>query len=139
MTKLSRAELLRELRGFFSDHREVRFAYLFGSLAKGTRNALSDVDIAVFLDNEALTSQAYPYGYRAYLSTELMNHLREKQVDVVILNQATPLLRFQVVRYGLPVYEVDHQERIRFHANVFSRYFDLLPLLKAHLSRQIFA
>jgi len=138
MAKPSRAELLMELRAFFSHHREVRFAYLFGSLAKGTRNALSDVDIGVFLDNEALTSQPYPYGYRAYLSTELMNHLREKQVDVVILNQATPLIKFQVVRYGLPVYEVDHQERIRFHANAFSRYFDLLPLLKVHLSRQIF-
>jgi len=78
MSKLSRAELLRELRGFFSDRREVRFAYLFGSLAKGTQNTLSDVDIAVFLNDEALTSQAYPYGYRAYLSIELMNHLGEK-------------------------------------------------------------
>jgi hypothetical protein len=139
MSRLSKDEILAKSPPFFGRRPEIRFVYLFGSVAKGIQNKLSDVDLGVFVDSSTLSSKLHPYGFRAYLITELMELLKSDRVDVVILNEASPLLRFQVVRYGLPIYERDRPERIQFQASAFCRYFDLLPLLKVHYSNRLFA
>jgi predicted nucleotidyltransferase len=130
--------LVHKLKAFFSCNAEVHFVYLFGSTVTGTQNRFSDVDIAVYLDNLALKPRAYPYGYKAYLIAELMQLLKTNRIDVVILNEATPFLKYQVIRYGFPVYEISTQERIQFHVGALSRYFDLLPILDVHLNRPLF-
>jgi predicted nucleotidyltransferase len=135
---LNREEIIRKLQAFFRDLPEVRFAYLFGSLSSQTHNDLSDVDVAVFVDSAVLDKDAHSYGYKATLLTEIMQLLKENRVDLVILNQAMPLLSFHVVRYGIPIYEVDRLSRIRFQAKAFSRYFDLKPMFQLHQSRKIF-
>lgn len=131
-------EIGKKLAEHFRQHPEIRFAYLFGSFAKGTENKLSDLDVAVFLDCAALKPEAYPYGYKASLITELMQLFKRNEMDVVILNEAAPLLKYEVVRYGLPIYELESQERISFQANAFSRYFDLLPFLRVSQNRPVF-
>lgn len=128
------------LKPYLSQRPEIRFAYLFGSLAKGTQNRLSDVDLAVFLDPDFLATPhpEHAYGYKAHLITELMSLLRMNQIDVVILNDASPFLRFQVLRDGIVLCEVDREERVRFHAQALSRYFDLKPFLEASLPTKVF-
>ncbi len=135
---LNREEIIKKLQAFFRDLPEVRFAYLFGSLSRQTHNDLSDVDVAVFVDSAALVKDEYYYGYKATLLAEIMQLLKENRVDLVILNQATPLLRFHVVRYGIPIYEADRLSRIRFQAKAFSRYFDLKPMFQLRQWRRIF-
>jgi predicted nucleotidyltransferase len=135
---LDREEIIRKLQAFFRNLPEVCFAYLFGSLSSQTDNDLSDVDVAVFVDSAALDRDNGYFGYKATLLTEIMQLLKENRVDLVILNQATPLLSFHVVRYGIPIYEVDRLSRIRFQAKAFSRYFDLKPMFQVHKSRRIF-
>lgn len=131
-------EMGKKLAEHFRQHPEIRFAYLFGSFAKGTQNKLSDLDVAVFLDCTALKPEAYPYGYKASLITELMQLLKRNEIDVVVLNESTPLLKYEVVRHGVSIYEVDRAQRISFQANTFSRYFDLLPFLKVSHARPVF-
>lgn len=61
-------------------------------------------------------------------------------VDVVILNRATPLLAHQVVKYGRIIYEPDPLARIRFEVAAFHRYVDTKPLRKLqhkHLAHRI--
>jgi len=118
----------------------MHFAYLFGSLARGTQNRLSDVDVAVLLDPEFL-ARPHPelsYGYKAHLITELMSQLGTNEIDVVILNHASPFLRFQVLRDGIVICETNREERIRFQAQALSRYFDLKPFLEASLPAKVF-
>jgi uncharacterized protein len=131
-------DIREKLAAFFSQRPEIRFAYLFGSLAKGTQNRLSDLDVAVFVDYRLVKPESCPYGYKASLITELMQLLQLNEVDVVILNESPPLLRYEVVRYGVPLYEVNRAERISFQASTFSRYFDLAPFLKVSQSRPVF-
>ena len=39
---------IKNLKEYFSNRKEVAFAFLYGSQAKGTATKLSDVDIAVY-------------------------------------------------------------------------------------------
>ena len=63
-------EIIEKLKEFFTDREEVQFAVLFGSLAKGTANKLSDVDVAVMLSPDF--EDTTPYGYQATVISKLM-------------------------------------------------------------------
>ncbi len=62
---------------------EICFAYLFGGLARGRRDPLSDVDIAVFLRRTDSLAQV-----KLDLVGELTDTLGSDEFDLVILNQA---------------------------------------------------
>lgn len=95
-------ELGSKLAGFFTFRSEVRVAYLFGSQARGMPGPMSDTDIAVLLDSEIGRKD---YGrLKVELLTELTLILGTDRVDLVILNQASPVLAFEVVREGRVIY-----------------------------------
>lgn len=77
---LSRLELLKPL--FLSDYRIV-FAYIFGGLASGKQQPLSDVDIAVYLNSCADKAEA-----KLDIIGALSDTLNTDEIDLVILNDA---------------------------------------------------
>ena len=85
--------------------REVLEAYLFGSHARGEAQPHSDLDIAVYIDEEA--AEKSPYGYRAQLATDLIAGLHNNDIDLLILNQAPPVLYYHVLRDGIRVLSRD--------------------------------
>ena len=82
---------------------DVLAAYIFGSLAKGRTHRNSDVDIAVLVSDEVIKSD--PFRYRLKLAAELAPALRRDDIDVVLLNQAPPLLAHRVLRDGKLILE----------------------------------
>ena len=123
-------EIMEKLRDFFEGHREVQFAILFGSLAKGTENVLSDVDIAVMLAPQFKDTS--PYGYQATLTAELMRELERSDVDVVILNKAPIALKYQVLLYGKFIYIGDKKARIQFQVDTINQYDDFKRIYQVH-------
>jgi len=119
--------LSEKLRGYFIQRDEIRLVYIFGSIAKGCANKLSDVDIAVFISEDS--TKNYPYGYRAQIITDLMKILKTNNVDLVVLNRASPFLRFQVLRYGKLIFCRSKLERIRFQVKTFNEYNDTKRLV----------
>lgn len=119
------------LHAYLATRPEVQLGYLFGSQATGRTNRLSDIDVAVLVD-ERPQEGLYPYGYKARMYTELMTVLRTNRVDLVVLNEAPPMLRHRVVAFGRPVYVRDDAIRIHFEAETMSRYPDVKRLLAAH-------
>ncbi len=107
---------------------EVLDGYLFGSTATGTAGAHSDVDVAVYVEPEALKT-AGGYGYEAALTTALMAALGRNDVDVVVLNRATPLLYHRVLRDGRRVLSRDLRETTTREGYALSRYCDDLHRL----------
>jgi len=107
---------------------EVLEAYLFGSQARGQAQAHSDVDVAVFVDEEKAPRTGW--GLDAELATELMRQLGTSQVDVVVLNRAPPLLYHRVLRDGIRLFARDLLATTAREGRALSRYCDYLPQLR---------
>ena len=117
-------------------HPEIHALYLFGSQAKGKSGPLSDLDIAVLLKiRQGQGTSKTAFWKRLELASDLMHACRRPDVDVVLLDEATPLLAYQVVRAGKLLYERDHFHRIEFEVGALKRFFDFRPFLE--VARQI--
>lgn len=124
------AEITDKLIKYFEEHEEIQFAILFGSLAKGKANKMSDVDIAVMVDPKF--DEPFPFGYQAEIITNLMQVLKRNDVDVVILNKAPIALKHQILRYGKFIYIKDKQARIKFQVDTINQYEDYKVLFRVH-------
>jgi len=112
----------KELKEMLVKHGVV-LAYLFGSRAKGTARASSDVDIAVLLPYD--TPRAKFFDVRLALTNELMDLLHKNEVDVVVLNEATPLLAREILSAGKILYEdAVTRPALEFVVFVAKRYAD---------------
>jgi predicted nucleotidyltransferase len=88
---------LELLRAVFRRHPEVKEVRLFGSRAKGTQSASSDVDLAVWGDIDALQAEA--------LAAELDDLSLPYKYDVMsFATIRLPALREHIERVGLSVY-----------------------------------
>jgi len=120
-------ELVETLTRALAARPEVLDAYLFGSTARGTAGPLSDVDVAVTLDEGALEDE--PYGAAATLAADLMAALGRNDVDLVLLNRARPLLAHRAVTRGIRLFSRDLAATTTREGRILSRYCDLVPHL----------
>lgn len=91
----------------------VNAAYAQGSAA-GRRIAgrFHDLDIAVLLLEQVKPSEFF--DYQLYLMGELVKRLETPQLDVVILNRASLLQRFNIIRSYQLLYQRDQKGRVEF-------------------------
>lgn len=120
-------ELRASLERALAPRAEVLEAYLFGSEARGEAQPHSDVDVAVFVD-PGRTEEA-PFGYAAELTSLLQSALGRNDVDVVVLNDAPPMLYGHVLRDGVRLLARDLRATTVRESQALSRYFDFLPQL----------
>lgn len=107
---------------------EILEAYLFGSVARGEATAHSDLDIAVYVDREQAISHG-PFGWDAELLTDLMSGLGRNDVDLVVLNDAPPVLYHRVLRDGVRLLSRDQAATTTREGRALSRYCDYVPQL----------
>lgn len=101
----------------------VNAAYLAGSLSNRTLfGHLTDVDIAILLMEQIKADQFL--DYQLYFFSELAKRLDSDSIDVVILNQASLLLKLQVIRYGQILFSRDEKSRISFETRAVMAYLD---------------
>lgn len=94
----------------------VLLAYLFGSLSGGKMG--EDVDLAVLPEGEGLGN----------LREKVTEVLGTERVDLLNLKEASPTLRFEVVRTGRLVYKRDEEVENSFELSVLREYKDLAYL-----------
>ena len=97
----------------------VRFAYVFGSAARRELRPLSDVDVAVYLDDAADPVQA-----RLDLIGVVTKHLGTDQVDLVVLNQAPTALLGRIVQSRRVIADKDPFLRHRFESLALRTFLD---------------
>jgi len=104
--------------------------YLFGSLAKGTEKAKSDIDLA-FVFNEGFYKED---PFRALQEAELLSveisKKTHKAIDVVVLNGASLSFVYHTLRQGICIYESSTVNRILYEVNVDNKYQDFVPFIK---------
>jgi predicted nucleotidyltransferase len=120
-------ELTARIAEVLEPRREILEAYLFGSHARGANQLHSDVDIAVFIDEGEAESGLF--GYQSELTAALMSALGTNSVDVVILNNAPPLLYHRVLRDGQRLVSRNLQATTAREGRALSRYCDFAPQL----------
>ncbi|MCD5416185.1 nucleotidyltransferase domain-containing protein [Candidatus Bipolaricaulota bacterium] len=136
VSMLSAEEIRSKLEPYSAGQGEILPAYLFGSAAQGRMNRLSDIDIALLVDEEKFKELdiGRPYGYKAAMIAGLMGLLRMNEIDLVLLHQASPLLANEVISEGSLLFCRDEDVRIAFEVSVKHRYIDTEPLrpIKRH-------
>jgi len=119
----------QELIDFFSTKDNVILAYLFGSTVRGDANILSDVDIAVMLDENL--SKKDVLDIELNLISELTHLLKTDKVDLIVLNDAPLLLNHNIIKTG-KVLKCDETKRVQFETKILSKYLDEHYYIKRH-------
>lgn len=98
--------------------------YLFGSFARGTARADSDIDLGLlYAEAPGPRLEDQPFGLEAELSEAL-----RRKVQCVVMNRAPADLVHRILRDQQLLIDRDPGLRIRFEVAARNRYFDLRPL-----------
>jgi hypothetical protein len=99
----------------------IVFAYLFGSAASGKIGRMSDIDVAVYF-NENI-SEEKRFELRLDLIEELEKIFRKK-IDVVSLRDCPPLLLNRILKKGKKIYSLNEKKRVIFETRAFMQFLD---------------
>lgn len=99
------------LKGYFEERREIKAAYLFGSVASGRDTEGSDVDIALLTEpfKNRMESCSAKVRYQVEIS-----RLLKRDVDLIFLQEAGELLSFEILNTGKIIFEKDMEANRSF-------------------------
>jgi predicted nucleotidyltransferase len=120
------------LRSYFEDHPDlgVASAYLFGSHAEGRAHRESDVDVGILLQWDRHPTRDDRFDMRVRLGSELIHALKHNEVDIVILNDAPPLLGRKIIQDGIRVFVGDSRADHDYVRDIQILAADLEPWLR---------
>ena len=108
----------KNIRKFLSTCNDVTLAFLFGSFANGNVTPSSDLDIAIVFSQKP--------------DFHCVNDLRQRlsetfniTVDIVPLNNASPIIRMQVLKYGILLLNKKPEIYNDFFVKTVAEYDDL--------------
>ncbi|MEJ2055062.1 MAG: nucleotidyltransferase domain-containing protein [Calditrichaceae bacterium] len=109
---------INQLKKIFTEADNVLLVFMIGSVLHGEQHEESDVDVAVLFKIKP--------GYDERL--ELINKIEDifnQEVDLGILNDASPVFRYQVISKGKLIYMKDSKARDYFVLKTLNEYSDL--------------
>ena len=110
-------------------------AYLYGSHAEERSHRESDVDVGILLRWESFPSARERFDERVTASSRLTAALGGVPVDVVVLNDAPPMLARHIINTGVRVFCSDPELDHAFVRDTLLKAADLEPFLRR--TRQI--
>lgn len=117
MFSLVQDDLLDQLRAAVAGDSGLQLVVIFGSRARGSANAGSDLDVAYKGSADELELM------------ERLGRVAHCDVDLVHLDRADVILKNRIAREGVAIYELAPGTFSRFAANAALEYLDLEPLL----------
>lgn len=106
-----------KLNDFFNKDSNIVFAYLFGGLLKDRQSPLSDVDIAVFVED------IKKLNYLNFFNS-VTNVLGTDEVDLIILNTSPLSLTGRILQNRRIIIDKNPFLRHRFESDVLRKFFD---------------
>ena len=111
------------LEKFFKEKENICLALLFGSFAVKRVTAESDIDIAIFF-------QRIPDFYEKQALKDELEILLKRDVDIAVLNTASPILKMQVLKNGILIVDRGSSYFSRFTIDTVNQYSDLKMIRK---------
>jgi uncharacterized protein len=121
---------LRAAAGVFEQSPDVLVGYAFGSRVQGRAHRESDLDLAVLLDWGALPDRAARSERQIELIGELIGAAKINEIDLVVLNDAPPLLARDIVREGRLLHAASQSHVHDLLRDVQLRAADLEPFVR---------
>ena len=125
---LSRIPGVREV---LSADSRVLFAYLFGGLATGRANPLSDVDIAVYLNETGGLAE-----YKLALFGRITDALGTSELDLVVLNTAPISIAGRVLQNRQLLADKDPFRRHAYESLTLREFFDFRIMKEEFFARR---
>lgn len=123
LNKLVIEDIAESLKGYFRDKEEILLAFIFGSAVSGRLTKDSDVDIAVLFRNIP--------GFSDILKViGAVSDVIGREVDIVDLNNSSPIIRMQVLKNGKLIKKKDDTVYINFYVKAVKEYDDLRHIRK---------
>ena len=114
--------LKKSIEKFSLQRKDFLLVFLFGSFTKGFTTDESDVDVAIMFEKA-------PDFYELSDLKDQLSRCVGKEVDIVILNTAFPIIKMQVLKYGMLVKK--HSRAYNdFFVSTLNEYADLKYLRK---------
>ena len=117
-------DLAKICKDVLIEYDNIIFAYIFGSFVTGTYRNDSDIDLAIFI-NENIS-------FDEYMEIKMkLTAVCKKEIDLIILNSATTLLKFEIYKNHILLFTRDKNKesgfkvRTLFEYNDMKRYLDL--------------
>jgi predicted nucleotidyltransferase len=111
--------------------------YVFGGVAERRLHRESDVDVGVLLDRRRYPAVRDRFEARLDLMSEVAPRLSGRAADVVVLNDAPPVLVRRIVTEGQLVYCADPGAEHAFRRDILLRAADLEPFLRRTRRRKL--
>ncbi|MBC8414743.1 MAG: nucleotidyltransferase domain-containing protein [Nitrospira sp.] len=118
LSGLSVRKIIQPITDYFLSRNDTLLVFLFGSHASNHITSSSDIDIAVY--------------FRVVPNIDDLNTVRadlsgilKKEIDLAVLNQASPILRMQVLKKGILVLEGEKNQYSIYYGDTVKQYDDL--------------
>jgi uncharacterized protein len=105
-----------------SPDREITALYVFGSLAKGVLNPLSDLDFGILLSGKLTKSKRF--DKHLYLIGIFCDTFHTDEIDIVVMNDSPIHFCYNIIRTGKLLLVNNKKELIDFHELVVKKYLD---------------
>jgi predicted nucleotidyltransferase len=120
------AVVLEKIKNKLSQRPEVLAVYLYGSQATGKPRLDSDIDLGVLL----YPNKTYSLLDEGELNFGLAKIVAPFNVHVYIINDKSPLFRYQVIAPRKILFSKDDSQRADFEVKTFNEYFEMQPFLE---------
>jgi predicted nucleotidyltransferase len=119
-----KVDIIKNCKDILTRYEEIVFTYIFGTFAQDKMRVDSDIDIAIYLNSKIDIDK--------YLEIKAdLSEICKKEIDLIILNEATPLLKYQIYKNNIPLFtrdkgaETKYKIKTLFEYNDMKRYLDL--------------
>jgi len=115
-------ELDKEKISLLAAQYNLALVILFGSHSREESTPMSDTDIAVLIDTNA---RDISYKLELAMLLDFQKVVNNGEVDLVLLNKATPFLKYQVAMEGELLFEKQNDLYVEFMTKAMKEYEDV--------------
>ncbi len=121
-------EAIDEAVEIISKELSISFILLIGSHAKEEQGPMSDIDIAIYIDPQKHVRNSLTSSLK--LGVYLEKKLKREDIDIVVLNDALPTMKFNSINANVILYMQDEGVYEDFFVRSLSEYYDYSEFLE---------
>jgi hypothetical protein len=116
-------KIISEIKKYLENREDVILAFVFGSAVNGKLIEESDIDIAILFACKLFPSVLLDI-------IDKLSTITGRGVDIVILNNSSPIIRMQVLKNGILLKKKDNKIYNEFFVRTVKEYDDLKHIRK---------